>query len=202
VRTWILIGVAVALVLIGALFALLRNRGTLFIFRSDGFTAYSAGGTSDTHHTSEEGLQNAITRLLPADVFDMLWVSTRDDEYSGVILTVESGTPVLSLTFKTHSEHTKLVDLKKAMASSGFAGTEDSNGFNGGVGEEFRVTSLEYRLPQSSEKVLEAIKSALTNLDPGARDGYFVKGSSLRDIVGSRPGVKFVPNSDPLQDLH
>jgi len=198
---WILIGIVLVLLLIGALVALLRNRGTVYIFRSNGYTAFEAGGTSHPHHTSEEGLQKAVKRLLPADVFDMLWVSTRDDEYSGAILTVESGTPVLSLSFKTHSDQVKLGAFKKAMASSGFTGTEDSNGFNGGLGEEFRVTRLEYRLPQSSDKILEAIKSALANLDPGARNGYFVKGSSFRDIAGSRPGVKFVRDSDPLQDL-
>ncbi|HLK14680.1 MAG TPA: hypothetical protein VKT78_07730 [Fimbriimonadaceae bacterium] len=199
---WILIGIASVLVLAGALVARLGHRGTIYILRKNGYTSFSQVRSSHHHHTPQEGLQKVIDRLLPANFFDMLWVSTRDDEYSGVILTVDSGTPVLSVTFKTHAEHEKLAAFKRAMTAGGFSGSEESNGFNGGTGEEFRITSLEYRLTPASDKVLEAVECALANLYPGDRDGYFVEGSNLREIVGSRPGVKFVPDSDPLRDLH
>jgi hypothetical protein len=198
---WIVIGVAVVLAVIGALALMRRSGGSVYFFRSNGFTAYSVGPRSQPHHTSAEGLQKAIQRLVPADVFDMLWVSTRDDEYTGLIVTIESGTPVLNVSFKTHSEQAKRESFKKAMASRGFTGTEDSDGFSGGSGEEFRVTTIEYRLPRAPEKILDAVQVALTAMDPAPADGYFVKGSNLAAIVGSRPGVKFVPDSDPLSDL-
>jgi hypothetical protein len=201
VRMWAWIIVVLVLFAIGALVALLRARGTLYVFRNNGFTAFSAGGRSQSHHTSADGLLKAINRLLPGDVFDMLWVSTRDDDYTGLILTVESGAPTLTVDFKTHGEQAKRESFKKAMAAGGFIGTEDSNGFSGGSGEEFRVTTIEYQLSRTPDMILAAVELAFSALDSGAADGYFLKGSSLAAIVGSRPGVKFVPASDPLSDL-
>jgi hypothetical protein len=198
---WLVIGVALVLVVIGALAVMRRSGGAVYFFRNNGFTALSTGHRSQPHHLSADGLRTAIQRLVPADVFDMLWVSTRDDEYTGLIVTVESGTPVLSVDFKTHSEQARREGFKGAMASRGFSGTEDSNGFNGGLGEEFRVTTIEYRLPRAPEQILDAVQAALSALDPAPANGYFAKGSSLAATVGSRPGVKFVPDSDPLGDL-
>lgn len=197
---WTVAIVVVVLLTVAGLAVLRRIGGTLYVFRHDGFTAF--GRRPDPpHNTDEQGLEKAIARLLPGDVFDMLWISTREDEYGGLILTVESGVPVLQVDFKTQSEQVRLKGFREDMASHGLTGSEDSNGFSGGSGEEFRVTTIEYRLANQPTMVKEAVEAALSNLEPGYSSGYYVRGSSLGAIVGSRPGLKFIPASDPLSDL-
>lgn len=152
VSVWSLVGITVVLLVTGAVVAFLSRSGTLYFFSKYGFIGSSFVCKWQPHHASESTLAVALERLLPGDVFDTLCVPSADDEYSGVVVSMESGTPVLGIQFKTHSEIAKLDLFKKAMDAGGFTGAESLEGYNGGFGEKFRVTYVEYGLPPSAAR--------------------------------------------------
>jgi len=124
---------------------LLIRTGTVYFFNGSGYRAFSKG-QMHKHEVSQDKLRLVIERMLPGDRFDMLWVSWKDDEYSGIMLTLLDGPPKLSISFKTKTEQPELKSFKAAMAVLNYPVEEDSDSFNGGFGEENRITSLEYPL--------------------------------------------------------
>jgi len=195
---WFAIGMAILIVL--AIIAnRLTRRGTIYLTRRWGFT--SVGGRKSIHCTNEDGFREVIQRLLPGDLFDMLWVSWCDDKYSGIMLTVESGSPELSITFKTGSEQAELKSFKEAMAQFGYSLEEDSDSFNGGMAEEHRITSLEYSLPGETDAILKAADTALTNLHGSPPESYVMSGSLFAHGPGFGSGIKFFADEDPLNQI-
>jgi len=178
----------------------LTRRGTTYVFGKSGYTATS-NFESKPHRANPDQLHTVISRLLPGDRFDMLWISWTDDRYSGIMVTLDTGSPKLTVSFKTHSEQAKLKSCKKAMDSLGHPFDEESNGFNGGMEEQYRVTNLEYKLPSSEDAIIKAVNVALTNLHGTAPSAYFVEGSLFAHGPGSGSGIKFQPEEDPLLGL-
>jgi len=204
VRLRILIGVAAVMIaiVIGAFIAFIKSGATLYISGVSSSATISGNRAANTHFVSQPGLKNVIERLLKTDKFDSLWISTDKDQYSGLMLEMDSSTPALSIDFKTHRQQAEIKVFKLAMESKGFSGTEDSSGFNGGSGEEYRCTTLEYPLPSSADSVMRALNTAFAALDPKATSGYFVIAFNHSESAWNGPGIKLIPNSDPLRDLH
>lgn len=178
-------------------FVILR-RGSVYIVGSTGYRAFKA--ESVIHHTDHAGLLKVVARLLKGDIVDMLWVSHFTDQYGGVMVCTVDGVPELSETFKTHSEQLELKAFKVAMNPLGYKLSEGSDGFNGGVGEEFRVTTLEYTLPSQAEEVAKAIETALEHLE-GKSSEYHMTGSLFANGPGEGSGIKFRPREDPLAEI-
>ena len=131
----------------------------------------------------------------------MLWVSRQNDLYSGIVLILESGNPKLSVSFKTASQQAELAAFKKAMSDANFVAKEDSESFNGGETEEYRITNLEYALPISSEAVLKAVHTALGQLQPKESGDYFLSAWLMANGPGAGRGIQFRPTEDPLKEI-
>jgi hypothetical protein len=178
---------------------LLRN-GTLYIHGKSGYSATTTG-SQQPNRANREQLRKVVARILPGDLFDMLWVSWSDDEYTGLILGRVSAPLKLSVRFKTHSEQARLEAFKSAMTAYKLPMEEASNGFSGGASEKYRVTTVEYTLPKSPEEIVDVIDTALTSLHGAPSETYFLKGSLFAHGPGSGPGIKFSPAEDPLRDI-
>jgi len=189
---WMILGGACLLIVLTVAVLAWIRRSTVYFVGNSGYVAYSVS-EPPAHHVTDAEFNKVIRRFLPGDLFDMLWVSRSDDRYSGLMLTLEGGSPVLSVSFKTQSEQAKLKSFKDALSPLGYVPTENSDGHNGVLTEEYRVTMLEYTLPKSAEAVVEVVNAALANLDPSVKSEYYVSGSSFANGPGASPGVKSEP---------
>jgi len=196
---WLMLCVGIMVVVAIVLFLFIRT-GTVYFFNGSGYRAFSKG-QMHKHEVSQDKLRLVIERMLPGDRFDMLWVSWKDDEYSGIMLTLLDGPPKLSISFKTKTEQPELKSFKAAMAVLNYPVEEDSDSFNGGFGEENRITSLEYPLPKSADEIVHAANVALTNLQGSAPESFFINATRFvkRPTSGSR--IKFDPDQDPLEGV-
>jgi hypothetical protein len=199
VLKWVFVFLGIFVVLAGVVIWL-ANNGTVYISHEMGFTAFTGRNDAPDKATRDQ-FRKVIERLVPGDLFDMLWVSWTDDEYTGLMLTCDRGSPHLSITFKTHSEQAQLKSFKKAMAPLGYSVQENSDGFNGGMGEQHRVTSLEYPLPKSADAIIKAADTALANLHGSPPHAYFLRGSLFAHGPGAGPGITFSPAEDPLRSI-
>jgi hypothetical protein len=136
-----------------------------------------------------------VDRFLKDDLINTLWVSWKEDYYSGFMLSMEDGLPELSIGFKTHSQATVAEEFKSAMAIFNYPLAEDSDSFNGGFYEECRETSLKYQLPESAEAVTQAVDTALFQLSGESAEIYFIDGSQSPRL--NQP-VDFRPRQDLL----
>ena len=191
---WAILGFLVVIVTV---LELLKRRGTLYISTANGFVAFS-DGTKYCRHVDRDQLMTAIDRLLKEDLIDMLWVSWKEDHYSGFILTMEDGLPELSIGFKTHSQATVAEEFKSAMAILNYPLAENSDSFNGGFSEECRETYLEYQLPKSVDEVTQAVDTALLQLSGESVEIYFIDGSQSPRF--NQP-VDFRPRKDLLTQI-
>lgn len=197
----ILIGGASLAIIAFIIFILMRRSGTVYLTGNAGFVAFTSG-QKPIHQVTEAQLRQVVQRLLRGDLVDMLWISRRNDEYTGIIVDTFSGPPTLSLSFKTISEQSKLKKFKAKMSALGYRVVENSGGYSGGETEEFRITTLDYTLPKSADAILAAVKAALDELQPSEHDGYFLTGSNFqKDGPGKGPGIRFRPSTDPLKEI-
>lgn len=150
------------------------------------------------HEVDRVTLQIVLERFLVGDSFDMLWVARINDEQSGLILTLEGGIPIGTLFFNTNTEAQQIADFVAYLADAGYEVRQDSNGFNGGWGEEHRQTCVEFPIENDVEHVTTAIDCVLDRLQPKIEDVYYVNASRTAD---RRTGIKFGKVPDPLADL-
>ncbi len=199
--TLILIGGASLVIIAFIIFILMRRTGTVYLTGNAGYVAFTSG-QEPIHQVTETQLRQVVERLLRGDLVDMLWISRRNDEYTGIIVGTFSGPPTLSLSFKTNSEQSKLKKFRAKMSVLGYHAVENSDGYNGGETEDFRITMLNYTLPKSVDAILPAVKAALDELQPSEHDGYFLTGSNFqKDGPGKGPGIRFRPSTDPLKEI-
>lgn len=195
--TWALCTTGGLLALVAILAILLKTRATVYFVHPFGFSALS-GRENPAHQASREQLGVVIERLLPGDLFDMLWVSRSGDRCGGLMVTLQDGSPVMTVHFKTNSEQAELAAFREAVKDQGFSAEEDSNGFNGGLGEDFRITTLEYRLTGSSQTITNFVEVALKQLQPQEASFFFVSASSYSDGPGKGSGLKVRFPEDPI----
>jgi hypothetical protein len=182
------------------IFVCLTQIGTISVSDEGGFTSITSSRTP-MRRADQDQFRKVIDRFLRGDLYDMLWVSRTDNEYNGITLTLETGSPKLSIWFKTHGEEAKLKSFKSAMAPLGFALYENSNLFSGGEDEEYRTTSLNYTLPKSSDSIIKAANTALGHLQGNPAQSYFLKGYLLANEPGGRSGITFSLSEDPLREV-
>jgi hypothetical protein len=152
------------------------------------------------HHTDDAGLVKVMQRLMKGDLYDMVGVSRVNDEYAGVIVYLEAGTPVLSVSFYTASQQQELASFRRAMSEFGYELSEDSNSFNGGTSEANRTTMLEYELPKDAAKISAFTNAALSQLQSELTDGFYLTASLLAHGP-SGAGIKFHRPEDPLSNV-
>ncbi len=197
---WILlISTAVILVVV---WAYLRMRGgTVYIVNDHGFVAHSFSKPV-VHQTDREGVSKVTERLLKGDIYDMVWVSGVNDEFTGFMLTLESGNPVADVMFKTLSEGKEILAFKESLHHFGYKLDESADGFNGALDEAHRVTSLDYTLPKDAAKVTEFILAAIEKLQgPNHKTFYLNAMLMANGPVGKSSGVVIAPASDPLSEV-
>lgn|GEM_PF-1937365 len=191
---WVVLGCLVETVIVIDFF---KRRGTLYVSSGLGFVVFS-DGTKYCRQVDRDQLLIVVGRLLKGDLINTLWVSWKEDRYSGFILSMENGLPELSIGFKTHSQRAQVDDFKNAMAFFEFPLAEDSDSFNGGFSEECRTTHLEYQVPKSVEAVTQAVDIALFQLSGERVETYFIDGSHSRRLT--KP-VDFRPSKDLLSQI-
>lgn len=180
------------------LYVFIARGGSIYIVNESGYQAFA--GKAAVHQTNASGLRKVTARLLKSDILDMLWVSHGTNQHNGVTVCILEGKVQLSISFGTHAEQSELKAFKEAMAPLGLMFEEDSDDFNSGVEEEFRVTTLEYTLPSDADAVAIAIETALDHLY-GKSEMYYMTGSRFANGPGEGTGLKFRAAEDPLQEI-
>ena len=153
---------------------------------------------SKSHCVSSMQFVAVIDRFLAGDTFDMLWVARIDDEYSGLILNLENGSPVGTLSFKTISEAEQISGFVNYLSEKGYSVEAVSRGFCGGFTESHRETSLDFPVHNSTTCVVQAIECVLDRLQPTGEAFYYVSGSRTSD---QGFGIKFGKLTDPLVEI-
>jgi hypothetical protein len=156
---------------------------------------------TDDHIVSNEQFARIIEWLLSCDRPVILWVSLQGDKYGGVVLSTIDDKPTLSVSFKTHAEREERARFKLAMANSGYENEEDSRGFNGGAGEQHRVTHIEFPLSPSSEETRAMIDLALSLLEEPNEGMYHVSASFFAADKASFTHLRKTDRTDPIANL-
>lgn len=194
--SWIILVGLGGLVLALVVFAL--RRGTLYIFKANGYRAISAR-RSVMHHTNRDGLALAVRNLLDGATLDMLWVSHTNDEYGGLVVVNLDGVVDLSVSFKAVGEQEKFEDFKEALEHLGKPFSIRS-GYNGGWEEEHLEVSVEIELAREPGAVVEAVEIALHELQ-GESDEYYLTGHLAAIRFARRSGIWYQLDRDPLKKV-
>ncbi|HEY3782624.1 MAG TPA: hypothetical protein VGL56_16190 [Fimbriimonadaceae bacterium] len=195
---WLLVILGV-FVLLAVLRSVLLKKGTLYLSHRFGFAAFSSS-KKPVHQLNELELQEAVNVMIEEQAFDNLWINRAEDLYGGVILYIEGDHLEMSADFKTNQQQAEIAAFREAMKQRGLDWEEDSDGFNGGFGEEFRVTLLKFSLPKEASVALEAVRYALRQLYPESLEGYFAQAWSSSGVP-NKSGLKYSPIEDPLAQI-
>lgn len=158
-------------------------------------------GEPPVHHATEAQFAVVIDRFLPGDRFDMLWVSRRNDQYSGLMLDIREHKPELSAFFFTKRQSSQIKAFGKAMRAAGYAAHGTPGGYNGGWNEDNLQTDFNISLPRSAKAVIKAVDTALAQLQPTDNQGYYLSASRTADLPAPRQGIVYRPPSDPLHGI-
>lgn len=97
----------------------LLRKGTVYFVGDSGYVAISTI-EEPVHHASEAQLHKVIQRLLLGDIFDTLWISRKNDPFSGLVLDVVQAAPCLSVEFKTAGQEIELKAFRRSMKAAGY----------------------------------------------------------------------------------
>lgn len=178
-----------------------KRRGTVNI--SFGLGYFGLNRKPDfTHQTNREGMELVLSRFVEHDIYDMLWVSRKEDRYGGLMVTYLHDDVTLRVSFKTRSQANQIEDFRRETETSGYPCEESSDGFNGGFGEEFRETNFEFTLPKDMAIIHTFLDVVLLQLFD-TEDTYFVSASRFSNGPRKLPavGIKVSPKEDPLDGI-